>query len=142
MTAALQAVAILFALILPRSAPAEIPWHPYPPGSEVRNPPFPRDDGKFVALAFDRLLGRPPLPAEVREWTDLLQRGEARRRQLVMSLLSSDEYFLRRLFLDLLDREPGDEERDVRLRYLADGGRREDVLRNVLESPEYRATLR
>lgn len=131
-------------LVLTCSAPGgagEVPWHVYPPGTEIKSLPFPRDHGDFVALVFSRTLGRKPRSAERERWRGLLEEGRVAREEVILELLDSEEFFLRQSFLTLLHRTPGEEELRVRLRFLQEGGSRRDILRNLLHSQEYRSAL-
>ncbi len=139
--AGVRRAAPLLALLLAAApaAHAQVPWSPRPPETAVKNPPFPRDDAEFLRLAARRLLGREPLPGESERWRRQVASGSPGRERLVLEIISSDEYFVRRLFLDLLGREPGTGEMSARLAFLREGGRRGEVLRNLLESEEYRS---
>jgi hypothetical protein len=139
-SAALAALLLILPPLFPRGAIAAVEWHPVPPSARVKNPPFPRDARKFLALTYRRILGRGPSPAEEKRLAGLLDRGEMLREKIVRDLFASDEFFLRQLFLALLGREPLQEEIEVRLRHLREGGSRKQVVENVLESPEYRKT--
>lgn len=136
----------LLVLLLPGAAPApaggQVPWSIRPPGTAVKNPPFPRDDDAFLDLASRRLLGRKPLLPEREQWSREAAAGSPGRERVLMGILSSDEYFVRHLFLDVLQREPGKEEMRRRLDHLRQGGSRTEVLRNLLESEEFRRSLR
>lgn len=73
-----------------------------------------------VAQAYDALLGRPSDGTSNAAWTDLIQSGRITYRQFVISLLGSDEYYVRsggtpqgfvtRLYQDLLGRAPSAED--------------------------------
>jgi hypothetical protein len=130
------------AVVSPGPARADVPWHPAPPGTTVKNLPFPRDDGAFVSMAYSRVLGRSPRKKEAAKWEGGLRSGEVKRDMVLSALFASDEFFVRRLFLDLLGRPPGREELKTRLGHLRGGGRRRAVYRNLLNSEEYRSTLR
>ena len=109
-----------------------------PPSARVKNPPYPRDDRKFLVLTYHRILGRAPSTEEDDRLAGLLGRGELSREKIVRDLFATDEFFLRQLFLALLGREPLKEEREVRLGHLHRGGSRKQIVENLLESPEYR----
>lgn len=134
--------ALLFSLppLFPRGLIAAVEWHPVPSSARVKNPPFPRDDRRFLSLTYRRILRRTPSPEEEGRLAGLLGRGEMSREKIVRDLFASDEFFLRQLFLTLLGREPLKEEIEVRLRHLRKGGSRKQVVENALESPEYRKT--
>jgi hypothetical protein len=136
--AAFAALLLSLPPLFPQGGTAVVKWHPVPPSARVKNPPYPRDDGKFLSLTYRRILGRAPSPAEEKRLAGLLGRGEMLREKIVRDLFASDEFFLRQLFLGLLGREPLPEEIDVRLRHLRQGGIRKQVVENILESPEYR----
>jgi hypothetical protein len=136
--AALAALLLSLPPLSPGGSIAAVEWHPVPSSARVKNPPFPRDDRRFLALTFRGILGRPPSPAEEERLAGLLRRGERLREKVIRDLFASDEFFLRQLFLTLLGREPLQEEIEVRLLHLRKGGSRKQVVENVLESPEYR----
>jgi hypothetical protein len=138
--AVLPCALLILALAVPGTA-GEVPWHVYPPGAEIKSLPAPRDHGDFVALVFSRILGREPRGAERERWRGLLEDGSVRREEVILDLLDSEEFFLRQSFLTLLRRTPGEEELQVRLRFLREGGSRRDILRNLLHSQEYRSLL-
>lgn len=131
---------LVLALALPGRA-GEVPWHVYPPGTEIKSLPFPRDQGDFLELVFSRILGREPHGAERERWLGLLEDGRVGREEVILDLLDSEEFFLRRSFLTLLRRTPDEGELEVRLRFLREGGSRRDILRNLLHSQEYRSAL-
>jgi len=118
---------------------AEVPWHPYPPGGEVKSLPSPRDPGDFITEAYRRVLGRDPGPAEEDRWTRRLEADGAARDGVFLGLLESHEFFIRQCFLALLGRPPGKGELRLRREFLQGGGDRRDVVRNLLESEEYRS---
>jgi hypothetical protein len=136
--AALAALLLSLPPLFPQAVIAGVEWHPVPPSSQVKNLPSPREDRKFLSLTYRRILGRAPSPEEEDRLAGLLGRGEMEREKIVRELLSSDEFFLRQLFQNLLGREPLKEEGEVRLRHLRKGGSRKQVVENLLESPEYR----
>ena len=139
------AVLAVFLALLPglaEGASSEVPWYRIPPGAAVKNPPFPADDKAFISMAYDRMLGRAPGVGEVAKLEKSLRQGPKGRDKLVTSLMATDEYFVRRLFLDLLGRTPVRKEMRTRLEFLHGGGSRREVIRNLFNSPEYRATLR
>lgn len=138
--AILPGALLLLALAVPGTA-GEVPWHVYPPGTEIKSLPFPRDHGDFVALVFSRILGREPREAERERWLGLLEDGRVRREEVILDLLDSEEFFVRQSFLTLLRRTPGEGELQVRLRFLREGGSRRDILRNLLHSQEHRLAL-
>jgi len=123
-------------------ASSEVQWYRIPPGAAVKNPPFPESDKAFLTMVYDRMLGRAPGAGEVEKWEKTLLKGPKGRDKLTTSLMATDEYFVRSLFLDLLRREPARKEMGTRLDFLRGGGSRREVVRNLLNSPEYRATLR
>jgi hypothetical protein len=139
--AALAVLLLSLPPLFPRGSIAAVEWHSVPSSAQVKNPPFPRDDRNFLALTYRRILGRSPSPTEEERLAGLLLRGERSREKIVRDLYASDEFFLRRLFLDLLGREPLPEEIEVRLRHLREGGSRKQVVENLLESPEYRKKM-
>jgi hypothetical protein len=117
---------------------AEVPWHPYPPGGEVKSLPSPRAPGDFVTEAYRRVLAREPGRAEKDRWTRRLEADGAARDGVFLELLESHEFFVRQCFLTLLGRVPGEGELSLRLEFLQGGGDRRDVVRNLLESDEFR----
>jgi hypothetical protein len=137
---------LLCALSLPMlavgGARAEVPWHPYPPGGEVKSLPSPRDPGDFVSEAYRRILGREPGSAEKDRWARRLETDGAARDGVFLDLLESNEFFIGQCFLTLLGRAPEERELAVRLEFLHGGGDRRDVVRNLLESEEFRSTPR
>ena len=139
------AVLAVFLALLPglaEGASSEVPWYRIPPGAAVKNPPFPMGDKDFIIMVYDRMLGRAPGVGEVAKWEKGLGKGSKGRDKLVTFLMTTDEYFVRHLFLDLLERAPARKEMRTRLEFLRGGGSRREVVRNLLNSPEYRATLR
>ena len=126
----------------PVRASSEVPWYRIPPGAAVKNPPFPEGNKAFITLAYDRLLGRSPGVGEAAKWEKSLRKGPKERDRMITSLMGTDEYYVRSLFLDLLGRAPLRKEMRARLEFLSGGGSRREVVRNLLNSPEYRATLR
>jgi hypothetical protein len=131
-----------FALVLLAvgGAGAGVPWHPYPPGGEVKSLPSPRDPGDFITEAYRRVLGRDPGRAERDRWTRRLEADGEARDGVFLGLLESHEFFIGQCFLALLGRPPGEGELRLRLEFLQGGGDRRDVVRNLLESEEYRST--
>jgi hypothetical protein len=132
----------VLAVVSPGTAEAGVPWHPAPPGGAVKNLPSPRPDKAFVSMAYSRILGRAPRKKEAVQWEEGLRSGEVKRDMVLSALFATDEFFVRRLFLDILGRPPGGEELKVRLEYLRGSGSRREVTRNLLNSEEYRSTLR
>jgi hypothetical protein len=130
--------ALLFPMLVVSGVRADVPWHPYPPGGEVKSLPLPRAPGDFVTEAYRRVLAREPGPAEKDRWTRRLEADGAARDGVFLELLESDELFVRQCFLTLLGRVPGEEELSLRLEFLQGGGDRRDVVRNLLESDEFR----
>jgi len=139
---ALLAVSLALLLGLAGQASSEVQWYRIPPGAAVKNPPYPAADKTFIAMAYDRMFGRSPGVGEVAKWEKILRKGPKGRDKLMTSLMATDEYFVRRIFLDLLGRAPIRKEMRTRLEFLRGGGSRREVVRNLLNSPEYRATLR
>jgi hypothetical protein len=139
---ALLAISLALLPGLAARASSEVLWYRIPPGAAVKNPPFPEGNKAFIALAYDRLLGRSPGVGETAKWEKSLRKGPKERDRMVTSLMAGDEYYVRILFLDLLRRAPAREEMRVRLDFLSGGGSRREVVRNLLNSPQYRATLR
>ena len=139
---ALLAVSLALLPGPPARASSEMQWYRIPPGAAVKNPPFPERDKAFIAMVYDRVLGRPPEVGETAKWEKSLRKGPKGRDRMITSLMGTDEYFVRSLFLDLLGRAPARKEMRARLKFLSGGGSRREVVRNLLNSPEYRATLR
>ena len=116
----------------------------------------PADDAAFVDWCFQALLGRQPDEAARRHYADSLGRGAARL-DLVRALAASDEFALRvnpdlgsgqadEQFIDwafqrVLGRPASPEDRLGFMHTLAHGGSRLDMLRGLLDSPEYHSRM-
>ncbi len=82
-----------------------------------------------------------PTAAESAEWLEVLASGKEKPDRVVADLLASDEFFVRQSFMTLLGRPPGEGEMAPRLQFLRGGGARRDIMRNLIESQEYRDTV-
>lgn len=142
MTSALRTAVLLICTVLSAGeAGAEVPWHVIPPGTEYKSLAVPREPAAFVTLSYRRILGRGPTAEESARWLERLGSGEAKPDRVVTDLLASDEFFVRQSFMTLLGRPPGEGEMAARLQFLGGGGERRDIMRNLIESPEYRDTV-
>jgi hypothetical protein len=112
-----------------------------PPGSRVKNPPLPRDDSRFISMAYSRFFGREPSDTELSRWRSRLGDG-LRRSEMILEVMDPGKSFVAELFTRLLGRMPRPGEKDDLQKALEAGYPRGDVVEAVLNSKEYRKGLR
>jgi hypothetical protein len=117
-----------------------------PPAKPPAGSP-PRDDQRalyreerFIRHLYQGFLRREPSREELRSWTDRLGRRD-RPIDLVQAFMDSDEYFIRETYRGLLGREPDTSGMDTYIQSLRGGGSREDMVEEILRSPEFRKRL-
>jgi hypothetical protein len=96
---------------------------------------------RFVRHLYQGFLRRQPSGEELRGWTRRLGSTD-RPLDLVRAFMDSDEYFVRETYRGLLGREPDPQGMDTYMRVVRGRGGRDEVVEQILRSPEFRRTLR
>jgi len=111
-----------------------------PPGSRVKNPPFPRDGSQFVSMVYTRFLGREPSSSDLAGWGERLG-GGLRRSEMILQVMDPEKPFIEELFRGLLGRVPRPGEKNELKTALEAGRSRSEIVQAVLNSGEYRKSL-